>query len=415
MGQPAEKFKLPSRMGNLIRYTATGPWTWQWYDARRKKNVCVATNQTNRSRAEQFVYQRAATRSAEFPRYQGTQLLFKTVAENYCEARQVGNNCKRLRPSTLTAVRQVLRAFEQYVGAGYDSLLIDAVDTAMLKGFIETQRQHISVDTANARLTMIRRVLEYAHKKGYILHIPETERAYEAGIDEGDGDNDDGIEGWPCPTAEDVRLILAHSPPQLVGTGRIADNGSATGRRVFVGINANDYTDLYATICLTGLRIGEACHLTWEDVDLVNKVVLVRPGRKNGTWWQPKTTFGVRRIAIVPELEVILHRQRENNSKNNWVFETYRGTQCHPHNVSRRFRQICDGLGFKKRYVVHSLRKYWASTVAQQGLDWKLMIKMFGHSDFELILRTYYAQNDDARMVAEASKIDFGLGLPKTG
>ena len=52
--------------------------------------------------------------------------------------------------------------------------------------------------------------------------------------------------------------------------------------------------------------------------------------------------------------------------------------------------------------------------MAQQGLDWKLMIKMFGHSDFELILRVYYAQNNDARLVAETSKIDFGLGLPKT-
>lgn len=40
------------------------------------------------------------------------------------------------------------------------------------------------------------------------------------------------------------------------------------------------------------------------------------------------------------------------------------------------------------------------------------MLKMFGHSDFELILSTYYAQNDDARMVAEASKVDYGLRPP---
>jgi hypothetical protein len=79
-----------------------------------------------------------------------------------------------------------------------------------------------------------------------------------------------------------------------------------------------------------------------------------------------------------------------------------------------RVREICEEPGFAKHYVLHSLRKYWASTVAQQGLDWKLMIKMFGHNDFELILSTYYAQNDDARLVAEACKIDFGLNLPKT-
>ncbi len=76
---------------------------------------------------------------------------------------------------------------------------------------------------------------------------------------------------------------------------------------------------------------------------------------------------------------------------------------------TKRLGEICDELGFKNRYVLHSLRKNWASTVAQQGMDWKMMLKMFGHSDFELILSTYYAQNDDARMVAEASKVDFGL------
>ena len=73
------------------------------------------------------------------------------------------------------------------------------------------------------------------------------------------------------------------------------------------------------------------------------------------------------------------------------------------------FRKICDGLGFKQHYVIHSLRKYWASTVAAQGMDAMMMIKMFGHTDFELIMKTYYAQNDDARMVAAAMKISFGL------
>ena len=34
---------------------------------------------------------------------------------------------------------------------------------------------------------------------------------------------------------------------------------------------------------------------------------------------------------------------------------------------------------------------------------------MFDHGDFKLILETYYAQNDDARLVEEAGKIDFGL------
>ena len=63
---------------------------------------------------------------------------------------------------------------------------------------------------------------------------------------------------------------------------------------------------------------------------------------------------------------------------------------------------------------MHSLRKYWASTVAAQGMDAMMMIRAFGHTDYKLIVSTYYAQNDDARLVQEANRIDFGLGLPKT-
>ena len=80
---------------------------------------------------------------------------------------------------------------------------------------------------------------------------------------------------------------------------------------------------------------------------------------------------------------------------------------------TERLGEICQNLDFENRYVLHSLRKYWASTVAVQGMDWRIMLKMFGHSDFELILSTYYTQNDDARMVAEASKVDYGLRSPK--
>ena len=86
------------------------------------------------------------------------------------------------------------------------------------------------------------------------------------------------------------------------------------------------------------------------DVNLVNKVILILPGKKNGKWWQPKTKFGTRRIAIIPELEVVLQHLRQTNKK--WVFETKRGTQCHASNVEKRFRQICEGLKFQKHYVV---------------------------------------------------------------
>jgi integrase len=72
-------------------------------------------------------------------------------------------------------------------------------------------------------------------------------------------------------------------------------------------------------------------------------------------------------------------------------------------------------LGFENRYLLHSLRKYWASTMAQQAVDPIVLTKMLGHSDLKLIMKVCYKQHDDQRMVERASKVDFGLGLPKVG
>ncbi len=414
MPAPHESFKLPRGMGRLVRYTANGLWTWQRWENRLNKWVNTATNESNRSRAEQYAFQQAAIRNGEKFRYQGVNILFTTVADEYVQVRTVGRGCKKLRPSSIQKLKTAINAFENYAGDGYERLQIDQIDSALLGDFVEREAIRITADSANRNLDFIEQILDFAHKRHYILHLPKVERAFQILANDG-GDSDyENILGWPCPTPEEVRLILAHTAPQKVATGKQAYNGSGRGRAVYKGINGNDYTDLYAAICLTGMRLGEARFLTWDDVDLAGKIILIRHGMKNGIRWQPKTRSSVRRIAIVPELEVILKRLRKQNRKNKWVFETRRGTQLSADNPTKRLGEICDGLGFEKHYVLHSLRKYWASTVAQQGMDWKVMLKMFGHSDFELILSTYYAQNDDARLFAETSKIDFGLGLPQT-
>ena len=41
--------------------------------------------------------------------------------------------------------------------------------------------------------------------------------------------------------------------------------------------------------------------------------------------------------------------------------------------------------------------------------------EMFGHTDVKLIMKVCYKRHDDQRMVEQASKIDFGLVVPKAG
>lgn len=412
MAGPKERYKLPRGMGALIRYSATGCWTWERRDSKNARWLRVDTEEVNRSKAEQWVYQQAATDRVMGRRLPDASILFSTVVKEYIGARKNGCGCKRVRAATIRKIRTAITAFEQHVGPGHKTLAVNKIDADLLDAFVKNEAPRISVDTANARLAVLAQVLAFARKKKYISHdpAPKVERAFAEQIEEVD---DAALNGWPCPTPQEMQQILAHARPQIVPTGKTAFNGSEKGRQVVKGINANDYTDLYASICMTGMRRCEALYLTWDDVDLANKVILIRPGKKNGTHWQPKTRASIRRIAIVPPLEAILVRLRDTSRNKLWVFESRRATQLSLWRPTQRLGEICDELGFEQRYVLHSLRKYWASTVAQQGMDWKVMLKMFGHHDFELILSTYYAQNDDRRMLEEATKIDFGLTLER--
>ncbi len=413
MANAIETFKLPTGMGRLIRYSPNAPWTWQRWNRSRNKWTCRPTDETNRGKAEQVVYQLVATQRNRTSRRYTISILFQTVAEQYLEARRTGHKCKRLAPSSLAPIQTVLNTLRKNIGGErYDALQIGQVTESLLTKHLRHVSETTSVIAANKHLRVLVGILNFAVTR---KHVPDNvakkvEPVYPK-IMPGEETQDQAITGWACPTTAEVNLILANSAPRLKPTGRTAYNGNPTQRTVYLGINANDYTPLFKALCLTGMRIGEARHLTWDDVDFERHVLLIRPGTKNGNYWKPKTKSSIRRIAMVPDLESILRHLRATNKRKLWVFESRRRFQVSENHPTMAFRRICDGLGFKQHYVIHSLRKYWASTVAAQGMDAMMMIKMFGHTDFELIMKTYYAQNDDARMVAAAMKISFGLSV----
>lgn len=407
-----QTYKLAPGVGRMIRTSRRGAWIWQRWDKRQDKWITRPTKTANRARAEQWIYQQAAMRDGDTFVQRGVKVLFREVADSYTEARRTGDNCKRLRPSSLLKINTALSGFRKFIGRGYGTLTIDRVDAGLLKDFVDTETARQCGTSAQRNVMYIGQILKFAAERNLIPQAPKPPKVFKAAAA---SDQKKTVNGSAVPTAAQVRQILDAAQVTMIRTDRMTKHG----RPIYKGVNENDYSELFRALCMTGMRIGEACFLTWADVDLQNQIILIQPGVKNGVEWQPKTKASIRRIPIVPELLTILERLSATNRRNKWVFESKRGTQLQPCNIQKRFRAICDRLSFEQRFTVHSLRKYWASTVAMQGMDSKMLIKMFGHTDFELILTTYYDQNDDARLLKEASKIDFGLnkgddGLPRS-
>ncbi|HKQ50368.1 MAG TPA: tyrosine-type recombinase/integrase [Phycisphaerae bacterium] len=410
MPSPMNVVVLQRGFGRLERYSVHGCWTWRSWNKHRRRWASQPTGQRFVVDARRWVIKQAAVRQVAEDKSPIQPIQFEVVARAYFDARRNGMRCKRLRASSLRRIETALKSFERFLGPGYSATYLAEIDACLLDRFLVDQTPRLSTAVANSYLEVVTQVLEFAVKKELLSNNPakKVARLYNNRRES----DDSALKGWACPCAEKVRQIIQHATPTLDPTGVRVFNGSESGRPVYRGINQNDYAPLYSALAMTGLRIGEARFLTWEDIDWERKVLLVRPGLKNGVFWQPKTRQSIRRVPIVPELEAILRRLQKTSHRRIWVFETRRGTQLSTSHPTLCFRKICDSLGFSKRFVLHSLRKFWASTVAEQGMEPMLMIKALGHADLRLVMSTYYAQRDDDRLVSAASAIRFGVQAP---
>lgn len=158
----------------------------------------------------------------------------------------------------------------------------------------------------------------------------------------------------------------------------------------------------------TGMRLGECLALTWENVDLENKVIHVRhtltdkvKGQRSIT--PPKSQKSVRDISFDDELlkSFKTHKIRQSESKLKYgQFYTKTEFVCtHENGIPlssddmRYFGQYCKKtLNTNKSF--HSLRHTHATTLLENGAPLEYVSKRLGHSTLVLTANTYIHVTD---------------------
>lgn len=164
-------------------------------------------------------------------------------------------------------------------------------------------------------------------------------------------------------------------------------------------LNNMDETKLGIYISLyTGLRIGEICALSWEDIDLSNRLMHVRHTvvrvrhENNGRLMtkqiidEPKTKTSLRKIPLNSDLMSILSRMAPKATSKYVVSKcadfvsprTYEYRYC-------RVLQIC-GIS---HINYHALRHTFATRCIEAGVDVKTLSEILGHSNVSITLNTY--------------------------
>ncbi len=209
-------------------------------------------------------------------------------------------------------------------------------------------------------------------------------------------------------SAVDDGLLMANPASRL---GRFTANREGTPAEKVDAITAEELRNLLATcrehfpkafpllltLARTGIRIGEAAGLMWEDVDLDRGFLWIRRGYSNGRLSTPKSGKG-RCVDASKQLRLVLADYKgartveatvQGNILGLWVFG---GLDGQPMNYGQFTRKVWTPLltlaGLRYRGV-HQLRHTWASLLLMQGESPAYVKEQAGHSSIKITVDLY--------------------------
>jgi len=151
-------------------------------------------------------------------------------------------------------------------------------------------------------------------------------------------------------------------------------------RLLVVAPSARWTTFIYLALT-TGMRLGELCHLEWDDVDLTNRTVTVQ----NKGDWRTKSRK-IRHLALTDQATFLLGKLR-SKARSSSVFETRDGRPM-TNNMDRDFARIVRKARIK-RCTIHDLRRTFASHLAMAGVNQAIVQKLAGHASISTTLKYY--------------------------
>jgi len=204
-------------------------------------------------------------------------------------------------------------------------------------------------------------------------------------------------EGWV--TTSPVTKLLPHERPKgdqremrCLSSSEIASLLEATSTR--------RWRALFSTLVFSGLRVGEALALTWDDIE--DDKIIVR---------KSKTKAGEREVLLIPSVRRLLASVRLSQPPGaSLVFGTASDTPISRREALRALR-VAEKKANIPNYTLHELRHTFASILIGQGELPTLVAKQMGHADPSITLKVYshlWEENESVAVARERLQESMG-------
>ncbi len=182
-------------------------------------------------------------------------------------------------------------------------------------------------------------------------------------------------------------------------------------------------------IVVTGLRIGEAMALQWNDVNKNDKFIIIRKtsvtiknrgqgqddhSPKHITSTQSTKTRAGERIVPLNKtaLEIIAYEEslNPNHQSTDYVFINKNGEQIKSRqNINRTLKNIMSRAGCSVNNLTpHELRHTFGSLLIEKGVDIKVVSELLGHKDIKMTYNIYIhvLEKQKAKAITVLDKIN---------
>lgn len=168
------------------------------------------------------------------------------------------------------------------------------------------------------------------------------------------------------------------------------------------------YKTFYWLAAETGMRGGELCALTWDDIDVDRGIVSVRRSAWRGRIGEPKSDAGRRTLAISDSLRERLRAAHKTAGSVPFVFYTRNRTPwAVDFVVKKRLHRLLDSLGIE-RAGLHAFRHGNATVLDQANAPTRVRQSRLGHADIETTMGyTHIISADDQKAAEELQRMIF--------